>query len=284
MKVLLLLCMVAVVAAGCSETNGAVAGNDGTRNDDTVTIPTKVEPATLEALKNRAVLFGHQSVGQNIMEGVEDLLKQTPGSIRVTGVPGTPDANQLERGTLLHTIVGTNGDPFSKIRAFADMMDSGLGEKADVALFKFCYIDVEASTDVDRLFQEYRSTLASLKERHPATTFVHVTMPLRLVQTGPKAVIKRTLGRPLGGYAENVLRNRYNQMLRAEYQGKQPFFDLAQVESTRPDGSRVTFQHDGQEFFALHPAFTPDNGHLNEQARIMVAGAFLNVLATDASD
>jgi hypothetical protein len=282
MKGLVVLGLAASLAAGCGGGDGAHVAKGG--GDKGPMIATTLEPGTLDALKDRAVLFGHQSVGQNIMEGVEDLLKANPGPVRVTGVASRPDPSQLAPGTILHTIVGTNGDPFGKIKAFAEMMDRGLGEKADIALFKFCYIDVEGSTDVDRLFAEYRSTLAGLKARHPSTKFVHVTMPLRMVQTGPKAIIKKALGRPLGGYAENILRNRYNAMLRDEYQGKEPFFDLAQVESTRPDGTRVTFEQDGREYFALHPPFTPDNGHLTEESRAMVAGAFLNTLAADATD
>lgn len=257
----------------------ACGGSSTTPADETMTIPTQLESTTLAALKTRTVFFGHQSVGQNIMEGVADLLNARPDAIRLTAVAqGRPDPAQLTPGTLLHTAVGTNGDPYSKIRAFTEMMHSGLGEAADVALFKFCYIDVEASTDVDRLFAEYRQAMTALSERYPATRFVHVTMPLRMVQTGPKAWIKRTLGRPLGGHAENILRNRYNDLLRTEYEGKQPFFDLARVESTLADGSRVTFRQGDREFFALNPSYTPDNGHLNEQARVLVAGAFLNTL------
>lgn len=231
----------------------------------------------LKTLAARRVFFGHQSVGMDILNGVGDLLGRSGSqALRVTH---TTDASALTPGTLAHAAVGKNGDPLGKIRAFTEFMDAGLGGHADVALFKFCYIDVEASTDVDRVFAEYQRAIEGLKQRYPSTRFVHVTMPLRMVQTGPKAMVKKMIGRPLGGYAENMLRNRYNAKLRQAY-GNEPFFDLAKVESTQPDGSRTTFNADGQEFFALTPPYTYDNGHLNEDGRVRAAEEFVRVLAS----
>jgi hypothetical protein len=158
-------------------------------------------------------------------------------------------------------------------------VNAGIGGTADVALFKFCYIDVDPSTDVARVFAEYESTMTALKARYPTTRFVHVTMPLRMVQSGPKALVKKALGQPLGGYAENMLRNTYNDKLRRAYEGKEPLFDLARIESTAADGSRTTFTSNGSEYFALNPPYTYDNGHLNDHGRLRAAEEFVRVLA-----
>jgi len=228
-------------------------------------------------LSARRVFFGHQSVGMDILAGVKDLQAQgASGELRVAS---TSDAGQLAPGTLAHAAVGTNGDPWSKIRSFKAFMDGGIGNTADIALFKFCYIDVDASTDVDRLFTDYQSVMSELKRQYPATRIVHVTMPLRMVQSGPKAVVKKLLGKPLGGYAENIRRNVYNEKLRSAYSGREPLFDLAHVESARLDGSRITFDAEGQQFAALNPQFTYDNGHLNEDGRVRAAREFVRVLA-----
>jgi len=44
----------------------------------------------------------------------------------------------------------------------------------------------------------------------PAVTFVHVTVPLTIVQTGAKAWLKRRLGKAPWGEQENVVRHRFN--------------------------------------------------------------------------
>lgn len=266
----LLVAFACVGVVGCG--GGQVSSERGFRESSATM------PAELQSLAGKRMFFGHQSVGMDILAGVEDLMKRAPIAAGIR-IAHSSDADALVPGVLAHEAVGTNGDPMSKIRAFQTFMDSGIGNKADVALFKFCYIDFEESTDARQVFREYKATMDALKARYPSTTFVHVTMPLRMVQAGPKALIKRIIGRPPGGYAQNARRNAYNSLLRREYAGREPLFDLAEVESTRPDGSRVTFELDGQELFALNPPYTPDNGHLNEAGRIRAAEAFVRVLA-----
>jgi hypothetical protein len=262
--------LAALVCAGCSEGQAPQAADAGLES---------MNKSDWTVLADRRVFFGHQSVGYNIVEGVADLMRgeQRP-ALRVaeSAAPG-----DLQPGVLAHATVGQNGDPRSKIRAFAEYMDSGVAAHSDVALFKFCYIDVDAETDVDGIFSEYKRVMDDLARRHPDTRFVHATMPLRLVQTGPKAVVKRLLARPAGGYVENVRRNRYNALLRREYQGRAPIFDIAALES-QSGGQPTTFTFQGEEFFSLNPAYTPDNGHLNESGRRVVAAGFLNALAEAA--
>jgi lysophospholipase L1-like esterase len=267
MKSAFAVCLATVLVAGCSGGNVTShhAGQPlpGTKRD-------------WSALADQRVFFAHQSVGYNIVEGVTDLLKDQQKALQVTE---TTAAGDLKPGVLAHATVGKNGDPSSKIRGFADYMDAGLASHTDIALFKFCYIDVDASTDVDQVFTQYKQTMTTLRERYPSTRFVHVTMPLRMVQTGPKALIKRVMGKPAGGYLENVRRNRYNEMIRREYSGREPLFDLARVEATAGETQQTTFRYEGAEYFALNPSYTSDNGHLNEAGRRLVAAAFLDTLA-----
>lgn len=232
----------------------------------------------LRRLAGLRIFFGHQSVGQDILTGVGDILRDTGSAVNMRVVQ-TSDAAELQPGVLAHTMVGKNGDPSSKIRAFGQHLDAGIGRHADIALFKYCYIDVDASTDVSRIFGEYKAELARLQRRYPDVRFVHVTMPLRKVQTGPKALLKRVLGKPAGGYLENVKRNEYNDLLRAEYAAGGSVFDLAEIEATPPDADATTFSYQGQTYRALNPDYTYDNGHLNETARRLVAERFLATLA-----
>ena len=52
-------------------------------------------------------------------------------------------------------------------------------------------------------------------------------------------------------------------------------FNLAKSESTFPDGSRMSFQKDGEIFYSLVPLYTDGHGHLNEIGRKKIAESFL---------
>jgi len=109
--------------------------------------------------------------------------------------------------------------------------------------------------------------------------FVHVTTPLVRVQGGPVASLKKLLGRAPGRYPSNFRRERFNELMRREYAAREPLYDLAAVESTRPDGSRETITLGGQKAFALYPGYTADGSHLNEAGRRRAGEELLVVLA-----
>ncbi len=61
--------------------------------------------------------------------------------------------------------------------------------------------------------------------------------------------------------------------------GNEPVFDIARIESTRPDGSRESFSDGGKEYFGLTPAYTNDGGHLNATGQKKVASHLATFLA-----
>lgn len=232
----------------------------------------------LEKLSQARIYFGHQSVGGNIMEGVKDLMGQYPRlKLKIEENVNLADS---QGGVFAHGRVGQNENPASKIDDFAAKINAGLGGWADVAFFKFCYIDMMADRDIDQVFSHYQETMADLKNSYPKTTFVHVTVPLTIVQTGPKASIKKIIGRAPGGYLDNVKRSEYNGKLREAYAGKDPIFDLAQIESTYPDGGRATFAWKGQSHERMIDEYGSDGRHLNEKGRKIVAEQLLIFLST----
>ncbi|MCZ2076650.1 MAG: hypothetical protein LC130_16845, partial [Bryobacterales bacterium] len=111
-----------------------------------------------------------------------------------------------------------------------------------------------------------------------ALKFVHVTVPLTTVEPAAKAWIKSTLGKKTAR-AANLKRNRFNELLRKTYSGADPIFDLAEVESTYPDGSRSYFMHQENKIYTLVPEYTTDGGHLNRLGRRTAAERLLRVLA-----
>jgi hypothetical protein len=144
---------------------------------------------------------------------------------------------------------------------------------------KLCFVDVRSDSNVKDLFANYRDTARKLKGKYPKVAFVHITVPLTSRQTGAKVWIKKIIGRPIGGYEENVKRNEFNDLLRAEYAGKEPLFDLAAVESTYPGGKRELFTKEGKSYLSLVPLFTDDGGHLNKTGRGIAAEQLLVFLA-----
>jgi hypothetical protein len=236
--------------------------------------------STWEGLAKKRILFGHQSVGDNIIMGMTDLIKDNP-SIRLS-IKQISSPDDLAPGTFVHFPVGENEKAPSKIKDFATKIQQGLGSKVDIALFKFCFVDIDSNTDVERLFQEYRDSMASMKKNYPAVTFVHVTVPLlRKERTTIKGLIDRIVGRPGGffGDSHNIKRNEYNDLIRKLYSGNEPIFDLAAVESTHPNGTLETFNSGGKRYYALAPEYTGDGGHLNALGRKVVAEQFLLFLA-----
>ncbi len=210
----LVVCTTALLAIGCTE-------------------PVRPPDARLasgyDRLSRLRLFFGHQSVGMNLLDGVKGLDGARGTAFRVVE---TTDPAALVPGTLAHFFAPENGDPERKLASFEAALDSGIGEVADVALLKFCYVDFGSSTDAAALFAKYQAMVARQRGRHPGLVFVHVTVPLTTVQGGLKGLVKRALGRVPAGVAENAKRQEYSDLVRRAYGGKEPIFDLARFEST----------------------------------------------------
>lgn len=227
-------------------------------------------------LAEKRIFFAHKSVGNNIIDGMQEILKNHQ-EIRLN-ILKTDNPSDIQPGTFAHSAVGENGDPQSKITDFVNMMNSGIGTRADIAFFKFCYVDITSATNVKAIFQEYHNAMAGLKKAYPHTTFVHVTAPLMWNEPNfPKGLIKRVLGR--GGEADNVARNVYNELLRKEYSGKEPIFDLARLESIRADATINSFSWKGGRYQALVSDYTDDGGHLSVEGKRVMAEQLLVFLS-----
>ncbi len=235
-----------------------------------------IDDATWQKLAQRKIFFGHQSVGANVLEGIDDLRQENPqvklnvvSSANPAAVPGP---------ALVESRIGRNGDPRSKTVAFLSAVDAGWGARPDIALYKFCFADMSNGTDVLKMFDEYKASIDTVHAKYPGLVIVHVTMPLTTSEGRLKALAKQILGKPLERDLA-LKRNRFNALLHRQYDGKEPVFDLAAAESTRLDGHRVFFEYDSAPVYTLAPEFTDDGAHLNKLGRRVVAEQFLIVLA-----
>lgn len=224
-------------------------------------------------LSRLRIVFGHQSVGENVLTGIERLAARDGGKIDIHERRMTPALPGIS-----HFLIGRNGEPMAKIQDFSAALDAGAVQGADVAMMKLCYVDFDATTDARQVADDYIASLESLAQRHPGTRFVAVTVPLTALQSGAKAWIKRLIGKSPGGYGDNAKRSRFNMLLRERYLAAGRLFDLARVESGTA-GERCTVRVDGQEVEVLCPQLTNDGGHLNERGQMLAATALLDFLS-----
>jgi hypothetical protein len=248
----------------------------GTRRDEPGASLSAVTDS-ITRLESVRVFFAHQSVGDNIMNGVETLMKEEPApSLDVVRLASTAGASG---GFLAHESLGVNGDPSGKTDAFVSVLEGGLGRNIDIALQKYCFIDFAPATDAQKIFSYYQQGIERIHRAFPNLTVVHVTAPLMTVQTGPKAFVKKLLGRAPGQFDDNVVRERFNELMRKAYDGREPVFDLARLESSRPGApSRISSTFDGETAYGLLPEYTTDGG----QAEQLIAAEFLRFLANVA--
>ena len=233
-----------------------------------------------EELSKKKIYFGHQSVGFNIIDGIQDLMKEYP-KIKLNIVE-TSDPKDFGSGIFAHSRVGKNTEPATKTAEFSSFLEQGIAKQADAAALKFCYVDVTSTSDVQKVFDDYVQTVEAVKAKNPNLTVIHFTVPLTKIQKPWKLLIKKVLGKEdVGKKTDNVKRNQYNNLLIAKYKGNAPVFDIAAIESTKPDGSRNTFEYEGKPYYFMVPEYTDDGGHLNEAGRKRVAAEFLVTLVNE---
>jgi hypothetical protein len=231
----------------------------------------------LRSLMTTRIFFGHQSVGQNIIDGIGELLSRH--GLATDYIVDHDPPEPADRGFLWHRPVGRNTQPISKCEDFAHILTQPPTRHVDFALFKFCYIDINEHTDITNLFNAYRQHMEQLKIRRPDIHFIHTTVPLRDNANGPGVWIREMLGRPNRSKLANINRNRFNRLLAEQY-GHESVFDLAASESGYPDGRRSSFTYKNRDiYYCLANKYTNDGGHLNAAGRLKVAEDFIRYLA-----
>lgn len=256
--------MLTMLVIGCQENNQLGGASMPVDIDD-----------DLKVVADSRVFFGHQSVGNNIIEGLESLVSSSGVELAISDYQNYQEES---KGCLLHNEVGENTDPVSKCTDFGRIIDEELSGKIDYALLKFCYVDVTRRSDVKQVFGDYQRTIDDLIDRHPDITFIHTTVPLMHTPSGVKVWIKKLLGRENTRKLDNIKRNEFNELLRATY-STDPIIDIAKSESTYPDGRRETFEVDGKAYYSMISEYTSDGGHLNSTGQFQVAKSFVQELA-----
>lgn len=230
------------------------------------TAATSIPEGVLADVAASTVYFGHMSVGENVISGISEVYAENgvaqPDIIQIS--VGGPLPEQPSGGAFLHSLIGENGDPLGKLANFDSMLRSGLADRVNVAVLKFCYVDIRYDTDVDKLFAQYQQTMAGLERDYPNVRFLHSTVPLTVGPEGVKDHLKVALGRD-----DNAARMRYNELIRSTYPADR-VFDLAAAEATTPSGQTID---------SLYPGYSSDGAHLNSSGATMAAAVLLEQIA-----
>ena len=235
----------------------------------------------------KTIYFGHMSVGNNIIDGMEKILGQKEKKnlpiIRID------DVEEINGPGFYHSSIGKNGSPISKIKDFEDkIINQKLGEKIYIAFFKFCYVDIKRETDITKVFEKYVSTIENIQNVYPDLMIIHFTCPLKThLQFGnlKASKIKRTMKNfarfgvnIFKGDQDNIRRNEYNSLIVEKYGDTDFVFDLSKYESMSDDGKLVSFNFKNKKYLCLNDDYTYDGGHLNEMGKSIIARRLIKYL------
>ncbi|MCU0822232.1 MAG: hypothetical protein MUC95_07150 [Spirochaetes bacterium] len=277
MKIIKNIIPLTIIIAIVSTTNIiniSCSGNE--MNNDKSNKLKNIKSEKLERLSSKKIFFGHQSIGFEIIDGIEIIQRINP-DLKFKIIESNNPAD-FSKYNFLHSRVGMNCNPKSKIDAFTRYINNGIGNTADFAFFKLCFVDVDDNTDIADVFNYYKNSMEKLKIKYPKTKFIHFTMPLVSEKlpflTGIKNIIKHFMNRYIVSSKLNNKRNQYNELLRNEYKNTGELFDLAMYESVKEENIHgQTPRTDGNE--AMCYEYTYDGGHLNEKGRVMIAQQLL---------
>lgn len=228
-------------------------------------------PTRLSALDTR-VLFGVQSVGQDIIKGIPSAFS----SARLTKprVTSWTAAKKAKGPLVAAALIGRNGSPTSKLRAFATLVNDAPRGSANVALMAFNYQDITAETDVYKLYRNYEDTMESIEHANPDITFLYTTAPVASANSW--RAVERSLVTGLGNadqpvWQDNIARERFNALIRERYSGSGRLFDIAALQAY-VDSRKVTAkQHEEKWYYVMNPGLSLDGKKLNQRGSIRLA-------------
>jgi hypothetical protein len=227
--------------------------------------------------------FGHQSVGQNIVDGMLDLQKRYPEL--VWRVLDSTEGAPLGTGYMVHSRIGKNSNPISKLNDFVVGCDTDFVAKYNMSLFKLCYVDIRASTDIELYFNQYVAVMERMQACYPEHVFLHATVPLTVTKVNVKTAIKQILRvNKIWELDDNVRRNQLNAMLRKHYTASGLLFDIAALETRGAEcGKPEGFYRAGQRYDSMSRNLSDDGGHLNSYGSVLIARDLLSFMAAVAN-
>jgi len=274
-RYILLLVFTVLVLTGCGNqttpadtyTGSRTAGHEAVAAYDNLTA------AEINSAVNLKTYFEHASVGRNILNGVQKLIADglalkrgtwktwapvdddgkptyyTDGNDSLGYVFDETSMNETKEGTIKSWFASNTGlfdnargnpSAADKIDYFRAAVDTyGIGSSVDVAIMKFCWIDPSAD------LSDYEAMMTSLQSAYPDLVLVYCTIPLTN-----------------SADSDTAARNTFNNALRSYCSTNNLWlFDIADIESHKPDGTAYTDAETGAEL--EWPDYSYDSGHMN---------------------
>lgn len=213
----------------------------------------------LDRARRLRVLLGHESVGWNVIGGLERLSRERPQRYRMEFGHQIQPAWYDRHTGLGDLFVRNMANVPGKARVFEQALRGGIGDRVEVASLKLCWADLQERNDPDASFRAYVDVMERMQQAYPRVRFVYWTMPLR---REARLQEKRT---------------RFNRLMEAYIREHSvPLFDIADLECHRPDGTE--FRNETGEL-AMWDGYTNDGGHLNEVGAARAARAWWWLIA-----
>ncbi len=230
--------------------------------------PSNVDQTLFDAVRTKKMLFGHASIGGQIVEGLRTLASQNPSRYAMTFKEDPP---ALTSPALAFPYIGPNGNPFDKITRFKNKIESTdangnvWGNVLDIAYFKFCYVDIGTNSDVNQIFTEYINSVKNLQAQYPNCQFIYFTVPLEGKLDYEYDMI------------QNKNRHQLNELIRNYVKQNGGYlYDLADLEAYDDSGVYQTFEYQGATYpkawfvpnnYANDGWTTDDGAHLNSKGK-----------------
>jgi hypothetical protein len=217
-----------------------------------------------DAVQGHRLNFAHESVCQNVVDGIRELAETQPGTqgdIIESCAPSTVNGPGIVRFA-----PEQKSESVSSNRDFPAVGDSCSVSASAIVAIKYCDVDVTPSRDVPKFFGDDQVLVAEARLSHLPLMIAHAIVPLPSADTLNKATAQQVMGRDVRRDLD-VNRNAYNALVRRAYSGTEPIFELANAESTLPDGARTFFMVDKDTGFTLAEQYTAAGGRPNDHGK-----------------
>lgn len=231
---------------------------------------------SIKLFQNTNIYFGHKSVGNNVIEGIKEIAHAN--NISNLSIYKLDEDEKLTQNYFVHSSIGKNGDPISKIKEFQKNIELLTNKNLKVAMMKFCFADFDNNSDINGIFQTYVTATDSIKNKYPNLHVIHFTVPLKAEKSFLGKLKAFAKGESDKNFYDNLARNKYNDLICSNFSAEN-IFDIAKIESTYSDGEREIKNIDGEHCYFLINEYSRDGSHLNEFGQKLVANELINCIA-----
>ena len=119
----------------------------------------------INLIGQKNIYFGHRSVGENIISGVNKIISKEGRKVFV--IKELTSNSKIDENYFFHSNIGRNGDPKSKFKEFTDIVNNLANKNLEIAMMKLCFVDITKKTNINEVFQSNVAMIDSLQNKYP---------------------------------------------------------------------------------------------------------------------